>query len=72
MVRIHDGKHTSVVQWTERWTSKPCVAGSIPARGAILLSIQWGLTQLVEWRTVNSQVAGSRPASPAMAPSSIG
>ena len=24
---------TSIVQWTERWTSKPSVAGSIPARG---------------------------------------
>jgi hypothetical protein len=27
---------TSVVQWTERWTSKPCVASSILARGAII------------------------------------
>ena len=26
---------TSVVQWIEQWTSKPCVAGSIPARGTI-------------------------------------
>ena len=25
--------HASVVQWIERWTSKPSVAGSIPARG---------------------------------------
>jgi hypothetical protein len=27
--------YTSVVQWTEQWTSKPCVASSILARGAI-------------------------------------
>jgi hypothetical protein len=25
----------SVVQWIEQWTSKPCVAGSIPARGTV-------------------------------------
>ena len=30
--------HTSVVQWTERWTSKPSVAGSIPARGTFMLN----------------------------------
>jgi hypothetical protein len=27
--------NASVVQWIEQWTSKPCVAGSIPARGTI-------------------------------------
>ena len=30
---------TSVVQWKERWTSKPCVASSILARGTLLFRV---------------------------------
>jgi len=29
--------YASVVQWIEQWTSKPCVAGSIPARGTMMI-----------------------------------
>lgn len=34
--------NASVVQWIERWTSKPSVAGSIPARGTLdQYKIRW-------------------------------
>lgn len=49
-----------VAQRIERGSSKACVRGSIPFRGA-----QWTIAQSAERRAVNSDVPGSSPGGPA-------
>ena len=57
--------HSSIAQLVERLTVNQVVAGSIPARGAILPWGNWGIAKSVKARDFDSRIVGSSPATPA-------